>query len=696
MDDLRQKVSQEVNEIAEEKIEYLSQLWKELFEKEIGMDHMRKLLNHVDAFFTDIIVETESRKEAIMERIEDLNSEKENLKRLLKEDVEDVPESHVPLYTLQMNIDESLKNLREKLRRRHEQIENYLHEQDVLCSELGESKRPLSADPLPSEAEMNQFADHLESLTDLKFKRLAEIMNVREDIKEVVSKLELKVLGDFENNLVNSDDLKPTKNNIQKLKDLYQLFESQYQKMKYQMEDMKKRLSQLWKFLDIPESHQHKFDKYTEINQSNYDKLHFEVERCEQIKRENIRVFIERVRIEIEEYWEKCLKSEAERLRFRTFTANTYNEDVLEMHEDELRELKLFYENNEHIFNMIQERQDLWNQMELLQNKEQDPKRYANRGGQLLKEEKERKMITIKLPKIEAKLIEMCEEFEATSKRPFTVFGVAVQDLIEKDYDTKRQEKLTKSGKKILATPMKTPLRANTTGLRTPLTVEQTLINRTNAAKSTGNRLRVPTSALQIKTLSTTSSSTASSVRSVHTENGKRKVIAQVSSVPPAKRKLLGAFVSPAPRNVLKPTINNTQNVQNKSNRGNKSATLKVYNVGSIIKRRSKSRKSIGKKRRSSLQKCKKIPEILLSSTETLNTDTTNYEGFENYVYESKKIIRSSELPRPLYVPVNHHGFASPMMKKTPTNNRVGLTPSSSTPSKHYVQPKELEFSMII
>lgn len=66
----RQKITQEVSEIAEEKIEYLSQIWKELFEKEIGMEHMKKLLNHVDAFFTDIIVETESRKEAITERIE--------------------------------------------------------------------------------------------------------------------------------------------------------------------------------------------------------------------------------------------------------------------------------------------------------------------------------------------------------------------------------------------------------------------------------------------------------------------------------------------------------------------------------------------------------------------------------------------------------------------------------------------------
>lgn len=52
----------------------------------------------------------------------------------MKEDIEDMPESHVPLYTLQMNIDESLKDLREKLRRRHEQIEKFLREQDVLCS----------------------------------------------------------------------------------------------------------------------------------------------------------------------------------------------------------------------------------------------------------------------------------------------------------------------------------------------------------------------------------------------------------------------------------------------------------------------------------------------------------------------------------------------------------------------------------
>lgn len=66
----RSRIVKGIEEIANEKVEILGQLWRELFEKSISMDHLGKLINHVDAFFTDIIVETENRKEAIMERIE--------------------------------------------------------------------------------------------------------------------------------------------------------------------------------------------------------------------------------------------------------------------------------------------------------------------------------------------------------------------------------------------------------------------------------------------------------------------------------------------------------------------------------------------------------------------------------------------------------------------------------------------------
>lgn len=179
---------------------------------------------------------------------------------------------------------------------------------------------------------------------------------------------------------------------------------------------------------------------------------------------------------------------------------------------------------------------------------------------------------------------------------------------------------------KVPTTPGRSAARGNMTVMRTPLTVEQTFANRTNA-KTTGRCLRMPQSSQ--KTLSTTSSSTASSVRSVYTENGKRRVVHQPQSAPPAKRKLLGAFASPAPpRNVLKPITGNSTAGEGSSMR-KPGTSLKIYNVGSVIKRRSKSRKSIGKKRKSSLLKKRPIPEIVFQPTSESDTNTTSYEGFE-------------------------------------------------------------------
>jgi Microtubule associated protein (MAP65/ASE1 family) len=129
----RIKVLQGIDEISREKVDILSQLWVELFEKDIGKEHLRKLLDHVEAFYSDIIIETEERKLSVIERIESLQKEKDTLKRLLKEDVEEVP-GNVPLYTLTVNIDDSLKNLREKLHKRRQQIENFINEQNQLCN----------------------------------------------------------------------------------------------------------------------------------------------------------------------------------------------------------------------------------------------------------------------------------------------------------------------------------------------------------------------------------------------------------------------------------------------------------------------------------------------------------------------------------------------------------------------------------
>lgn len=66
----RQKINDEISTISKHRVGELTKLWEELFEPEICKDHMRKLTQHVEAFFSDIFRETEERKIAIVENIE--------------------------------------------------------------------------------------------------------------------------------------------------------------------------------------------------------------------------------------------------------------------------------------------------------------------------------------------------------------------------------------------------------------------------------------------------------------------------------------------------------------------------------------------------------------------------------------------------------------------------------------------------
>lgn len=347
------------------------------------------------------------------------------------------------------------------------------------------------------------------------------------------------------------------------------------------------------------------------------------------------------------------------------------------MYEDELRALKMFYEKNEALLLLYDERQKLWAHMEQLLKKESDPKRYNNRGGQLLKEEKERKMVDVKLPKVEQRLVEMAEKFETDNNRPFTIFGKRIQEVIDRDYEVKRQEQLTKSGKKLL-TPAgsRTPYRANLTGMRTPLTMERTITNHTPLMKA-------PTTSVRRAKpqLSANSSSTSNTLSTT----GKRK-LPTTSLMPQAKRKLLGAFTSPSNQSIALKSMNSNavhqRSAMNKSHL-KKPVTLRVYNVGTVVKRRSsKSRRSSGRPKIN-----KRVPDIILPNS-SIDSETTSYEGFEHYAVQSVK--RSSEIPKPQCLTVNRY-YTSPLMRKrTPSRHQV------STPVKDGLLPKDLEFSMII
>lgn len=65
----------------------------------------------------------------------------------------------------------------------------------------------------------------------------------------------------------------------------------------------------------------------------------------------------------------------------------------MEAHEDEYDRLISYEKANRTLIELVKKRLELLEKQQELQSKANDPKRYNNRGGALLKEEKERKRI---------------------------------------------------------------------------------------------------------------------------------------------------------------------------------------------------------------------------------------------------------------------------------------------------------------
>lgn len=147
--------------------------------------------------------------------------------------------------------------------------------------------------------------------------------------------------------MLNDPQVSLSESTISQLCKLRDEYRQQVHELRGSIERMKSKLDILWNYLEVSPSVRHKFSKYVEYTQTTYDRYYQELERCENQKKQNVKKFVDRVRAEICEWWEKTMKSDTERARFAYFTNECYTEDLLTLHEMELEDLKNFYSNNQ-------------------------------------------------------------------------------------------------------------------------------------------------------------------------------------------------------------------------------------------------------------------------------------------------------------------------------------------------------------
>ncbi|KAK8048334.1 microtubule associated protein-domain-containing protein [Apiospora phragmitis] len=208
------------------------------------------------------------------------------------------------------------------------------------------------------------------------------------------------------------------------------------------LRDLKTSVEALWDKLGIDESERKGFlngNRGCGVRQIN--EFEAELSRLNELKRQNLHLFVEDARYKLQELWDALYYSEDEMLEFTPAFSDVYSDALLEAHEREIARLETLQEQRAPTLALVERHRTLTHDRDELAASSQDASRLMMRGqkgerrdpGKLLREEKMRKRIAKELPKVAAELRKALEQWEDEYGRDFLVHGERYLDILEAD-----------------------------------------------------------------------------------------------------------------------------------------------------------------------------------------------------------------------------------------------------------------------
>lgn len=467
-------LTEDVNKLFNEVLVEISQNVRSMMEElwlnwsHLGVDdntkvnNITKLVQIEKELHRDVISETRQKLKTMQGQVDKLKEETEELSRCLSVDITILDfKEDMMLVEYKRELEEQIAGYREQVEQRRMKMERLLEWQRDLADKLGVTIQELQEVPLPAEEELDKLKEHLEMLQAERDKRAEIFLNIQVEIKDIMDKLRIKPQNKFEHIVTSSlsVDFKVTDLNMDRLAKLQQDLQEKYEQTNNRVLELRERLTKLWECLDEDQIYRENFlHAHPGCHPQTEAAIKDEIKRCDQIKRQKIQVFVANVRTKIKLMWDSVMYSSREREEFVHYYQDIFTEDTLTLHELYLEKITKYYNDHKHIFELVVTRKNLWLKMTELEARATEPGRYHNRGGQLLREEKERKAIASNLPKIEAQIRELVSDYEAKTGNIFTVDGKPLLQLMEDEWETRKAERHNKlSARKQALTPT-TPL----------------------------------------------------------------------------------------------------------------------------------------------------------------------------------------------------------------------------------------------
>lgn len=411
----------------------------------------------------------------------------------------EVPEGY-SLCNLVKKLHFKCKELSKVKDERMEKWAEFISTKTALCARMACENKPVkTATDIPSEEEISELQSLVLDLTQMKNQRAKQFEAYRVKLSKLFVDTEYEASNDLEKAIFElNKEFTLSESNLNAMEALVKKLTESLATNQQTLEKMLDKLESLWNKLSVELADQNSVRKIAKnCKPSTLQILSKEIAHLEEIKRQNISMFIQKIRPEIEEWWEKCCESEQDMADFteKYFENDEHTESLLDIHEEELERLKSMYKENEEIYVKLAKWRNYWIRLRELEAKSKDPSRFNNRGGALLQEEKERKQLEKGIPKLQNEIRQSASKWSTLHQdRVFTIYGTPIERYFN-DYRQmyNQQKENEKKEKKIIKkaeveaevrgglrsaaqnnTLRRTPLkRGNTPAVSSPVTCEK-------------------------------------------------------------------------------------------------------------------------------------------------------------------------------------------------------------------------------
>ncbi|KAJ8002504.1 hypothetical protein DPEC_G00159590 [Dallia pectoralis] len=417
--------------------------------EEIGIPEDQRLQRtdvvkkHIKDLLDMMIAEEDRLKKRLMNSIESCRKELDVLCSDLKLPPFEEDQGRTMLQ-LEKDIRSRLEVLMKQRSQRIKEMKTMYREDRELCDVMCLVPFSIDTDSVPSLGQLDEYRTYLVDLAKEKDRRHAEFVGIKRQI--VVCMEELDQLPDtsFERDVVCEDEdaFCLSNDNITALKLLLGQLEERKAENVQVCDSYRRKIHELWERLRVPQEEREVMAEHmVQSRKKNMNALQVEAERLEELKSQNLKEVIEAIRTELVLFWEKCFYSLQQRQNFTPYCDDDYTEELLNLHEMELQGLKENFENHRELFEGVNKWQESWTLFLELDKKATDPSRFNNRGGNLLKEEKQRADLQKSLPKLEKTIKVQIDLWEEEQKKEFLVNGQKFLQYVEEQWDLLRLEK---------------------------------------------------------------------------------------------------------------------------------------------------------------------------------------------------------------------------------------------------------------